>query len=91
MKAQVIRLLWAAAVLSAVMVAGGGPARAAGDAPWCAVYDFGFGDAAWDCQYRSIEDCRPHVIAGNRGFCNPNPYFRAPQPRAVRRQHRRHR
>jgi len=29
----------------------------------------------WDCQYRSIEECRPNVLAGNRGWCNPNPYF----------------
>jgi hypothetical protein len=29
----------------------------------------------WDCTYRSIEECRPNVIAGNRGFCNPSPYY----------------
>ena len=32
----------------------------------------------WDCTYRSIEECRPNVIASNgnnRGFCNPNPYY----------------
>jgi hypothetical protein len=23
--------------------------------------------------YRSFEECRPNVIGGNRGFCNPNP------------------
>jgi hypothetical protein len=31
--------------------------------------------AYWDCQYRSIEDCRPVVLSGSRGWCNPNPYF----------------
>jgi hypothetical protein len=41
------------------------------EAPWCAVISEGY----WDCQYRSIEECRPNVLAGNRGWCNPNPYF----------------
>lgn len=44
-------------------------------APWCAVVSTGAGDVHWDCIYRSIEECRPNVLAGNRGFCNPNPYF----------------
>jgi len=33
-----------------------------------------------DCQYWSFEQCRPVVLAGNRGFCNPNPRFVANQP-----------
>ena len=45
------------------------------EAPWCAVTSGGDGDVHWDCQYRSIEECRPNVLAGNRGWCNPNPYF----------------
>jgi hypothetical protein len=49
------------------------PARAAGVAPWCAVISMGRGDAYWDCQYSSVEQCVPNVLAGNRGFCNPNP------------------
>ena len=48
---------------------------AAREAPWCAVTSGGDGDMHWDCQYRSIEECRPNVLAGNRGWCNPNPYF----------------
>ena len=50
------------------------PAKAK-EAPWCAVTSGGEGDMHWDCQYRSIEECRPNVLAGNRGWCNPNPYF----------------
>ena len=41
------------------------------EAPWCAVISEGY----WDCRYHSIEECRPNVLAGNRGWCNPNPYF----------------
>ena len=44
-------------------------------APWCAVVTLGAGDVHWECIYRSIEECRPNVLAGNRGFCNPNPYY----------------
>jgi hypothetical protein len=44
-------------------------------APWCAVLNMGTGDAYWDCHYSSIAECRPAVLAGNRGWCNPNPYW----------------
>jgi Protein of unknown function (DUF3551) len=46
-------------------------------APWCAVINFGTGSAYWDCQYHSFEDCyrRGNILAGNRGFCNPSPYY----------------
>ena len=50
------------------------PTHASGTAPWCAVIATGF-DVYWDCQYRSVEECVPNVLAGNRGFCNPNPWF----------------
>jgi hypothetical protein len=48
------------------------PAAAADVAPWCAVVKDG---DHWDCQYRSLEECRPNVLGGNRGWCSPNPYF----------------
>jgi hypothetical protein len=84
----------AAAVLAAVltvMACGAGPALAYGDHPWCAVTSGGL-DVHWECEFDSIEACRPNVIAGNRGFCNPNPnYQAAPKRRAAPRKHRRHR
>ena len=49
-----------------------------GNAPWCAVQNLGAGDVVWDCEFRSVEECAPHVIAGNRGFCNINPGFVPP-------------
>lgn len=53
-----------------------------GNAPWCAVYSLGYGSLIYDCQYASIEACRPNVISGNRGFCNHNPGYEAPvEPR----------
>lgn len=47
---------------------------ASSDAPWCAVTEIGEGDGAWDCQYQTVEECVPSVLAGNRGHCSPNPY-----------------
>jgi hypothetical protein len=55
-----------------------------GSAPWCAVVALG-GSTYWDCQYRTIEDCVPNVLAGNRGVCSPNPYPRGAPPPKPRR------
>ena len=60
----------------------------ADEAPWCAVINTGL-DVHWNCQYRSVEQCYPAVIAGNRGFCNPNPYYVAqPADRRLQKRHR---
>jgi hypothetical protein len=63
-----------------------------GDAPRCAVTSLGRGDVHWDCQYRTVEECVPNVIAGNRGFCNLNPYGpgRAAAAVSPKRHHKHH-
>jgi hypothetical protein len=61
--------------------------HAFGDAPWCAVVTLGAGEVHWDCQYRTVEECVPNVLAGNRGFCNPNPQ---PGPVAYPKYRKRH-
>jgi Protein of unknown function (DUF3551) len=48
-----------------------------GEAPWCAVLQIGTGSVTWHCYYRTVEECVPNVLAGNRGSCNLNPYFTA--------------
>jgi hypothetical protein len=53
------------------------------EAPWCAVVNMGTGDIHWDCQYATFQDCVPNVLAGNRGFCNVNPYWQAQHPGQV--------
>ena len=68
-------ILVAAAALASVSFS---PGHAEGaEAPWCAVISRGAGDAYWDCQYHSFEDCyrRGNILAGNIGFCNPSPYY----------------
>lgn len=86
MGSKMTRVLLAAAVFISALALDLRPVQAYGDGPWCAVVSIGRGAMQEDCHYRSIEECRPNVIAGNRGFCNPNPRW---QPRAAepRRRH----
>jgi Protein of unknown function (DUF3551) len=84
-----IKFAMAAAALAAcVTMFDGPPAHASGDAPWCAVINLGMGDVYWDCRYRTVEECVPNVIAGNRGFCNLNP--RGPGPASPAQPLKRH-
>ena len=80
----------AVATVAAALEFGLQPA-AAYEAPWCAVVSMGTGSVYWDCQYRSFEECRPNVLAGNRGWCNPSPYYVAPsaQHKQPRKRHAR--
>lgn len=89
------RLILAAAATAAVLcVAVPANASQYGDAPWCAMMNEGNGEVVWDCEYQTNEECVPHVIAGNRGFCNMNPYYRGPiaaaAPRPLHRHHHHH-
>ena len=71
-------ILMAAVALASVSV---GPRHTdASEAPWCAVLTMGSESAYWDCQYHSFEECysKGNILAGNRGFCNPSPYYVAP-------------
>jgi hypothetical protein len=63
-----------------------------GDAPWCAVLQIGTGSVTWHCYYRTVDECVPNVLAGNRGWCNVNPYFtasRVPAATAYPARHKR--
>ena len=81
MKTRTKLVIATAAAVAAAVAAFRVPASFAfGNAPWCAVTTLGR-DVHWDCQYRTVEECVPNVIAGNRGFCNLNPY--GPGPTAV--------
>jgi hypothetical protein len=79
-----VRVIFAAVVALAVLF-GLQPTKAY-ESPWCAVIKDG---DYWDCRYRSLEECRPNVVAGNRGFCNPNPYFVAGPAESGRSEKRR--
>lgn len=62
-------------LVAAVASAGDTTAAKAAEASWCAVIATSEDSVYWDCQYRSFEECQPHVLAGNRGWCNPSPYY----------------
>ena len=76
MEVDMTRSILVAAIALATVSLGARNVEAA-EAPWCAVISFGTGSAYWDCQYRSFDDCyrRGNILAGNRGFCNPSPYY----------------
>jgi hypothetical protein len=80
-----------ALIVVVVAVTFGSPAARAYQAPWCAVMNFGNGSAYWDCQYSSLAACVPNVLAGNRGFCNPNPAYNGEIRPAQKRYNRRRR
>jgi Protein of unknown function (DUF3551) len=82
------RLVLAATAALAGVFFGLQPAKA--QAPWCAVITVGEDSVVWDCRYRSVEECRPNVVAGNRGFCNPNPYAATAYQPVERRRQRKH-
>jgi len=70
------RLTAAIAVVAGITWLGTASGHAAGNAPWCAVINIGQGTVYWDCQYPTFEACYHlgNILAGNRGFCNLNPW-----------------
>ena len=70
------KLTFGVAALAAATSFGTSPSQAFGDAPWCAVINIGTGTVYWDCQYPTFEACYHlgNILAGNRGFCNLNPW-----------------
>ena len=85
-----MRLMLAVCAFTAALCFDVPPSRASGDAPWCAVINMGQ-DVYWDCQYRSVEECVPNVLAGNRGFCNHNPWYEPKTIGTQKHRKRRHR
>ena len=81
------RILLTAAAAMLAMTAAQLPAQAYGEKPWCAVTNGG-GDVRTECEYNSVEECAPNVIAGNRGSCAPNPYYTGPSRAAPASRHR---
>ncbi len=83
-----IKFAVVAAGLAAGSIFGASAGHASNDAPWCAVINLGMGDARWDCRYRTVEECVPNVIAGDRGFCDLNPLGPGPGAGAAVSQNR---
>jgi Protein of unknown function (DUF3551) len=72
--------------LAAAMLFGLRPSQAF-QGPWCAGTNTGGNTFHYNCSMPTFEMCVQEVIAGNRGFCSPNPYYRPePPPRRGKRQ-----
>jgi hypothetical protein len=52
--------------------------------PWCALTEIAGGAMYENCTIPTFELCVQEVIAGNRGFCIPNPRWQPPRPTARR-------
>ncbi len=79
-----LRVVLLTSVLASLASVSSRPALAS-EGPWCAIRNFG-ADISEDCQFRTFEECRVTVVAGFRGFCNPNPRWQAEvQPRKHRK------
>ncbi len=68
----------AAAAAALCLSVSASQAQYSGEARWCAVVSIGTGGVHWDCYYNTVEACVPNVLAGNRGFCQLNPYYGHP-------------
>ena len=85
-------ILPVAALTLAAMSLAPQPASASGNSPWCANITLGEDAFYEDCRYNSFEECRPNVLAGNRGFCNVNPAYVGPTKRVAKaRAHKKRR
>src|SRR4051812_41856681 len=69
--------------LATTALLGNRPAQAYYDGPWCGVYSIGDGSSVEKCDFRNFESCRAEMVAGNRGFCRQNGYYRG-IPRPIR-------
>ena len=84
-----MRFILVAAAITAAMLLRLPTSQAYYEGPWCAVTNVGHA-ARWNCSMPSIEVCRQEVIAGNRGWCNPNPRWGGALPTEGRSSRKRH-
>jgi hypothetical protein len=64
-----------AAAVAAGALASAATTGYAAEQPWCVIYGGAQGDFT-NCQMRTFDECRQEMIAGNRGSCFPNPWYR---------------
>jgi len=70
-------VLASAALVAALFVNISAGQAQGGKNPWCAMVNTGFDNLSEVCDFRTFEECRPFVLAGNRGFCVENPRYNA--------------
>jgi hypothetical protein len=72
-----MRIILVATAVAAAMSLNLRPSQAY-ERPWCALTDIGGGVMHENCTIPTFEMCVQEVIAGNRGFCIPNPRWQGP-------------
>jgi hypothetical protein len=93
-KEAIMRAMLVLTATAAMMVFAPG-ASLAYEGPWCAVQSSGIDAVTENCRMRSFEECRQETIAGNRGFCTPNPRWQGARattvekPKRLRKRHAR--
>src|SRR6516165_1780052 len=76
-----MRIILIAIAVAAAMSLGPSASQAY-EMPWCALTEIGGGAMYENCTLPTFEMCVREVIAGNRGFCIPNPRWQGPTPSA---------
>jgi hypothetical protein len=74
-----MRLLSLGVAIAAALTLASCAAPRIPEGPYCAVTNTGFENITENCYMRSLDACRSEVIAGNRGFCRPNPRYVGPR------------
>jgi hypothetical protein len=62
---------------AALLQGGSASAQSRYEPPWCAMIPAFQSTPMQDCSYYTLEQCRQEVL-GTGGWCNLNPYSRAP-------------
>jgi hypothetical protein len=78
-----MRIILVATAVAAAMFFGPRASQAY-ESPWCALTEIGGGAMYENCTLPTFQMCVQEVIAGNRGFCIPNPRWQGPRPAARR-------
>jgi hypothetical protein len=68
-----MRIVFLIAAVAAATLSDPRVSHAYNGGPWCAVQNLGHGSVVQRCSMATFEQCRMETIAGNRGFCVPNP------------------
>jgi hypothetical protein len=74
----IMRIILVATAVAAAMALNLHLRAHAYERPWCALTDIGGGVMHENCTIPTFEMCVQEVIAGNRGFCIPNPRWQGP-------------
>jgi hypothetical protein len=86
-RAMFRRFILAIVAVAALGIMFGATGASADPYKWCAVYTFDI--EIRECGFVTIEQCRAS-ISGVGGYCEPNPFYTAPDEKPAKRPRKRH-